>query len=76
MSAEEFLPAVAQGAIGIEARADDTRTRELLARIDHADTLDRDRLRARFPCRARRLLQDADRWARHCLPTIRSSSAV
>jgi hydroxymethylbilane synthase len=38
MSAEEFLPAVAQGAIGIEARADDTRTREFLARIDHPDT--------------------------------------
>ena len=38
MSAEEFLPAVGQGAIGIEARADDARTRELLARIDHADT--------------------------------------
>ena len=38
MSAEEFLPAVGQGAIGIEARADDTRTRELLVRIDHADT--------------------------------------
>ena len=27
-----------QGAIGIEARADDARTREMLARIDHADT--------------------------------------
>ena len=38
MSADEFLPAVAQGAIGIEARADDTRTRDMLARIDHADT--------------------------------------
>ena len=38
MSAEEFLPAVGQGAIGIEARANDARTRELLARIDHADT--------------------------------------
>ncbi len=38
MSAEEFLPAVAQGAIGIETREHDTRTRELLARIDHADT--------------------------------------
>jgi hydroxymethylbilane synthase len=38
MSMEEFLPAVGQGAIGIEARADDARTRELLARIDHADT--------------------------------------
>lgn len=38
MSIEEFLPAAGQGAIGIEARADDTRTRDLLARIDHADT--------------------------------------
>ena len=38
MSAEEFLPAVGQGAIGIEAREDDARTREMLARIDHADT--------------------------------------
>jgi hydroxymethylbilane synthase len=38
MSAEEFLPAVGQGAIGIEARANDARTRELLAHIDHADT--------------------------------------
>ncbi|HEY1310114.1 MAG TPA: hydroxymethylbilane synthase [Pseudolabrys sp.] len=38
MSAEEFIPAAGQGAIGIEARANDTRTRELLARIDHADT--------------------------------------
>jgi hydroxymethylbilane synthase len=38
MSVEEFLPAVGQGAIGIEARANDTRTRELLARINHPDT--------------------------------------
>ena len=38
MSVEEFLPAVAQGAIGLEARADDKRTRDILARIDHADT--------------------------------------
>src|SRR5471030_2821142 len=38
MSAEEFLPAVGQGAIGIEAREDDARTREILARIDHTDT--------------------------------------
>ncbi len=38
MSAEEFVPAAGQGAIGIETRQDNTRTRELLARIDHADT--------------------------------------
>ena len=39
MSADEFLPAVAQGAIGLEAREKDTRTRDILARINHVDTL-------------------------------------
>jgi hydroxymethylbilane synthase len=34
-----FLPAVGQGAIGIEVRESDTRTRDLLARINHPDTL-------------------------------------
>ena len=34
----EFLPAVGQGAITIEARTEDARTRDLLAMIDHADT--------------------------------------
>jgi len=35
---EEFLPAVGQGAIGIETRADDSRTRALVAAIDDPDT--------------------------------------
>lgn len=34
----EFLPAVGQGAICIEARADDTATRDLLAAIHHRET--------------------------------------
>jgi hydroxymethylbilane synthase len=38
MSQDEFLPAVGQGAIGLEARENDARTREILARIDHAET--------------------------------------
>ena len=38
MSVDEFLPAVGQGAIGIEARESTARVREILARIDHADT--------------------------------------
>jgi hydroxymethylbilane synthase len=38
MNAEEFLPAVGQGAIGIEARKDDARVCDILARIDHAET--------------------------------------
>ena len=35
---DTFLPAVGQGAVTIEARIDDARTRDLLAKIDHADT--------------------------------------
>ena len=35
---DEFLPAVGQGAIGIETRADDAATRALLAAIDDPDT--------------------------------------
>jgi len=35
---DEFLPAVGQGAIGIETRENDGRTRELVAALDHADT--------------------------------------
>jgi hydroxymethylbilane synthase len=38
LDAQEFLPAVGQGAITIEARTDDARTRALLAGIDHAET--------------------------------------
>jgi hydroxymethylbilane synthase len=35
---DEFPPAVGQGAITIEMRADDTRMRDLLASVMHADT--------------------------------------
>jgi hydroxymethylbilane synthase len=35
---EEMLPAVAQGAIGIETRAADERTRQLVAAINHRET--------------------------------------
>jgi hydroxymethylbilane synthase len=38
LSVEEFLPAVGQGAIAIESRAADTRVRDLIAAIDHAET--------------------------------------
>jgi len=38
MSADEFLPAVGQGAIGIEAREDNKAVREILARVDHDET--------------------------------------
>src|SRR6185295_9466592 len=35
---DDFLPAVGQGAVTIEVRTNDAGTRELLAKIDHADT--------------------------------------
>jgi hydroxymethylbilane synthase len=38
LEVDEFLPAVGQGAIGIETRANDDKTRALLEAIDHADT--------------------------------------
>jgi hydroxymethylbilane synthase len=38
LGTDEFLPAVGQGAIGIETRAADLRTRDLLATINHAET--------------------------------------
>jgi hydroxymethylbilane synthase len=38
LDAQEFLPAVGQGAITIEVRVDDSRARSLLATIDHPDT--------------------------------------
>jgi hydroxymethylbilane synthase len=38
LDVDAFLPAVGQGAIAIEIRNDDARTRDLMAAIDHADT--------------------------------------
>jgi hydroxymethylbilane synthase len=38
IDADDMLPAVAQGAIGIERRADDTRAAQMLAAIHHAET--------------------------------------
>lgn len=40
ISPDDMLPAVAQGAIGIERRADDSATAALLAAIHHRDTAD------------------------------------
>jgi hydroxymethylbilane synthase len=39
LEADQFLPAVGQGAVGIEARTADARTRDLLAAISHGETL-------------------------------------
>jgi hydroxymethylbilane synthase len=39
LEVDQFLPAVGQGAVGIEARAADTRIRDLLTKINHVETL-------------------------------------
>ncbi len=39
LSVEDFIPAAGQGVIAIEAREDDARTRALLAKIDHAESM-------------------------------------
>ncbi len=41
LNLEESLPAIGQGAIGIECRSDDTRVNGLIAPLHHADTADR-----------------------------------
>lgn len=41
LNVQQSLPAVGQGAIGIECRLDDARVRALLAPLNHADTADR-----------------------------------
>jgi hydroxymethylbilane synthase len=38
LTVEECVPAVGQGALGLEARADDARTKALLAPLEHPDT--------------------------------------
>jgi hydroxymethylbilane synthase len=38
LDVDEFVPAVGQGVLGIEARRDDARTGAALAALDHADT--------------------------------------
>ncbi|HEX7175586.1 MAG TPA: hydroxymethylbilane synthase [Pyrinomonadaceae bacterium] len=48
VSPDELLPAVGQGALGLEARADDEETLSLVARLDHAPT--------RAACEAERAL--------------------
>src|SRR5438105_1127207 len=38
IEADEMLPAVSQGALGVETRADDAQTNALVSRLDHAPT--------------------------------------
>ena len=61
LDVDEFLPAVGQGAIGIETRADDARHARSAGGDQSRRHLQRAGLRARVPRRARRLVPHADR---------------
>ena len=61
---EEMLPAVAQGAIGVEARAGDARVARAARRDPRRRHRPPPRRRARLPRRPRRLLPDPDRRPR------------
>ena len=74
LAPEEMLPAIAQGAIGIECRDDDGATRELVAALDDGDTAvrvgaERALLAAldgscRTPIAALAILADGELWLR------------
>ena len=74
LDVDEFLPAVGQGAIGIETRADDSRTREMLGGDQSCRHVQRACGRARLPRRARRLVPHADRRSRDRLGRTASVS--
>ena len=60
ISADDMLPAVAQGAIGIERRADDSRDRRYACRHPRHPDRSTPGRRARLPGRAGRILRDPD----------------
>ena len=64
LDVDAFLPAVGQGAIGIETRTDDRRTRDLVAKNRRPRYAYRSRHRAGISRGARRLLPHADCRAR------------
>ena len=64
LSAQEMVPAVAQGAIGLQCRAGDGRMRDLLHALDDGPTSTVRRGRALAPGDAGRLVPDTDRGPR------------
>ncbi|STD24012.1 porphobilinogen deaminase [Enterobacter asburiae] len=57
---ELSLPAVGQGAVGIECRLDDARTRELLAPLNHDETAIRVKAERAMNTRPRRGMPGTD----------------
>jgi len=83
---EDSLPAIGQGAVGIECRTDDERVNALLAPLHHADTADRVRaeraMNARLeggcqvPIGGHALLQDGQLWLRGLVGTVDGSEII
>jgi hydroxymethylbilane synthase len=83
---EQSLPAIGQGAIGIECRADDARINQLIAPLHHADTADRVRAERAFnqrleggcqvPIGGHALLEDDTLWLRGLVGTPDGSELI
>ena len=62
LSLQDWLPALAQGAVGMEIRSDDRRAHRSRRSVGRHSNAGRTRLRTRVPVGARRLLPHADSW--------------
>jgi len=82
----DSLPAIGQGAVGIECRADDERVNGLLAPLHHADTASRvlaeramnERLEGgcQVPIGGHAVLQDEELWLRGLVGTVDGSEII
>ncbi len=83
---EDSLPAIGQGAVGIECRTDDERINELLAPLHHADTASRvlteramnTRLEGgcQVPIGGHAVLEDDEIWMRGLVGTVDGSEII
>lgn len=83
---EIMLPAVGQGAVGIECRADDEQTRELISSLNHTETSQRVRAERAFnhrleggcqvPIGAFALLEENDIWIRGLVASLDGTEII
>lgn len=83
---EIMLPAVGQGAVGIECRADDEQTRDLISSLNHTETSQRVRAERAFnhrleggcqvPIGAFALLEENDIWIRGLVASLDGTEII
>lgn len=83
---EIMLPAVGQGAVGIECRADDEQTRDLISSLNHTETSQRVRAERAFnhrleggcqvPIGAFALLEEKDIWIRGLVASLDGTEII